>query len=136
MIDIDFSQIVTAETKTQADRKRAHANLADLRWRHETGGLYLPEGIKVHTTREAQAQIASMAYSLNAGLISGRVDWKFADGWQELSTDLFLKMAQAVVNHVKDCFAAEREVARQMNALRGDLSEFDYETAFKQALTR
>lgn len=134
MSNIDLSQMRTAADKQAARRADAMARLAELRWQHETGGLTLPDGTHVATTRQSQAQIASVMQSLEAGLITAPVDWKTASGWVQLSAAQISALAAAVALHVKACFAAERSVAEQLETLPGDLSDVDLPAAFVQAL--
>lgn len=133
MSNIDLTQLITAESQNAQARAAQYAALAALRWRHETGGLTLPDGTSVITTREAQAQIAAMAYSIGAGLVSGPTEWKFASGWQVLSAAQITSLAETVANHVKRCFAAERTVAALMDAEAGDLQAFQIQPHFQAA---
>lgn len=135
MSNIDLTQLNTAEMKAAEARTKAYADLADLRWRRETGGLSLPGGMSIITTRESQAQIAGVVQSINAGLISEPIDWKLASGWQQLTTAQITSVAGAVADHVKQCFAAERAVTAQMDAITGDLAGFDIVAAFDAAYT-
>lgn len=89
--------------------------LAEMRWKRETGGLLLPTGQTIGTTREAQAQISSALMSLQGGLITS-VDWKLGGEWVTLTLDQFAPMAAAVANHVQRCFAAEKAVTDLIGA--------------------
>lgn len=133
MPNIDLTQLITAEDKAATARDEKYAALSNLRWQRETGGLSLPGGIQIITTRESQAQIAGVVQSINAGLISEPLDWKLASGWQQLTTAQITAVAGAVADHVKQCFAAERAVTSQMDAIAGDLSGFDIIAAFDAA---
>lgn len=133
MSNIDLTKLITAQDKAASARAEKYADLANLRWQRETGGLALPGGMSIITTRESQAQIAGVVQSINAGLISEHVDWKLASGWQQLTTAQITAVAGAVADHVKQCFAAERAVTAQMDAIAGDLSGFDIVAAFDAA---
>ncbi len=133
MTNIDLTQLITTGDKLAEARANRYANLARLRWQYETGGVTLPDGTSIATTRESQAQITSVAQSVNAGLITGPVDWKMVDGWQDLPPEQILLIAQVVTDHVKHCFAAERAVSEQMDAISGDLQGFDIQAAFDAA---
>ena len=135
MSNIDLTQLVTAADKSAAARAARQADLAELRWQHETGGLTLPDGRTVMTTRESQAQIAGVVQSINAGLISEPIDWKLASGWAALSAQDVQELARADTTHVKTCFAAERQVAEWLAAQPGDVSAADLRTAFQTALS-
>lgn len=134
MSTIDLSRLVTAEQKQQTRRMQAYAALAALRWQHETGGLHLADGTRIATTRESQAQIASVLQSLNAGLIDGPIDWKTETGWIQLSAAQISSVAASVARHVKACFAAERAVMAELDATGGDLGNIDLQAAFGTAL--
>ena len=116
MSNVDLTQLLTAADKIATARATRYAALAHLRWQRETGGLTLPDGADIVTTREGQAQIAGAVQSITAGLMTGPIDWKLASGWQQLAPDQMLSIARAVIDHVKCCFAAERVVASQMDA--------------------
>ena len=133
MSNIDLTRLITAESKEARARADKYAALAALRWQHETGGITLPDGTNVITTREAQAQIAATAYSIGAGLVSGATESKFASGWQVLSAAQMTSLAKAVANHVKWCFTAERTVAALMDAETGELETFQILPHFQAA---
>ncbi|SER03892.1 DUF4376 domain-containing protein [Thalassovita taeanensis] len=133
MPNIDLSQLVTAEDKATTARAAKYADLADLRWQRETGGLDLPDGLSVTTTREAQAQIASTVQNISAGLITEPVAWKLASGWADLTAAQITVIAGAVTDHVRCCFTAERNVAGQLAAQPGSLSGIDLDTIFGTA---
>ena len=135
MSNIDLTQLITADDKAAEARAKAYADLADLRWQRETGGLSLPGGMSIVTTRESQAQIAGVVQSICAGLISEPLDWKLASGWAALSAQDVQELARAVTTHVKTCFAAERQVAEWLAAQPGDVSAADLRTAFQTALS-
>ena len=128
-------QLITAEEKSTAARAARHADLAELRWQQKTGGLTLPDGRSVMTTRESQAQIAGVVQSINAGLISEPIDWKLASGWAELSAQDVQDLARAVTTYVKTCFATERREADWLAAQLGDVSAADLRAAFQTALS-
>ncbi|KPP86571.1 MAG: protein of unknown function containing DUF4376 domain [Rhodobacteraceae bacterium HLUCCO07] len=133
MSNIDLSQLITPETKVARRRAEKFAELADLRWKREIGGLDLEEGLRVNTSRESQAQIAASVQSIQSGLLKGPVDWKLETGWSKLTTDQILLMGRAVMHHVQRCFAAERQLAARMEECAGDLSDLDLPTAFDEA---
>lgn len=133
MSNIDLKQLILASDKISVARAEKHLALADLRWQRETGGLTLPEGTHIRTTRESQAQISSVMQSITAGLITDPVDWKLTSGWVGISTEQLTEIARRVADHVKRCFAAERYVSEQMEMTPGDLSDFDISAAFDAA---
>lgn len=135
MSNIDLSQLITAQTKLARARADRMAALAEVRWRSETGGPELPDGSRILTTRESQAQLSSAMQMIQAGMMTGPIDWKLASGWQQLDTEQLVVLATAVLAHVRDCFAAEKIVAARMDATPGDLSDFDIVAAFEAART-
>jgi hypothetical protein len=92
------------------------AKLADYRWHKETGGMTLPDGMSILTTREAQAQITSTTLALSLGTVEPPVRWKAESGWVSLGRDEIGFVAAAVALHVKTCFAAEEEVQSRLEA--------------------
>ncbi|MDE4304029.1 DUF4376 domain-containing protein [Phaeobacter gallaeciensis] len=120
--------------EAEAARSVLNANLAAYRWDVETGGVDLG-GSQIETTREAQAQISSTYSALKDGLVTS-VEWKAATGWLVLDLSAFTPIAQAVATHVQACFAAERAVSTQIDALTdAELPGFDVVAAFDAAKT-
>ena len=113
--------------------------LAELRWTRETGGLQLPTGQTIATSREAQGQISGALMSLQGGLIKS-VDWKSGDEWVTLTLEQFAPMAAAVANHVQRCFAAEKAVtdligaAIEVDELAGIELAAEFEAAYSGQL--
>ena len=105
------------------------AHLADYRWRRETGGVELPDGTNILTTREAQAQITSTVLSLSIGSVTPPVRWKAVSGWVSLGAEEMGFLAAAVALHVKVCFMAEETVQGQLESE----PTLDVEQAFEAA---
>ena len=133
MNNITLSQLISAEEKCAQRRTDQYKALAHLRWSRETGGLALPDGTRVLTSRESQAQISGVMACLQSGLIDQPMDWKLATGWVRVTPSQIAQIAAAVSDHVRRCFAAERTVTEQMDTQPGDLSDFDINTAFEVA---
>lgn len=89
--------------------------LADHRWQIETGGVTLPDGSRILTDRESQAQLTSAYQSLTQPFVDS-IDWKAADGWVTVTETELRPIAQAVARHVQGCFKAERQVGEIINA--------------------
>lgn len=99
----------------QLERLRdPRARLADYRWQRETGGMTLPDGTVILTTREAQSQITSTVLSLSIGAATPPIRWKAESGWVSLGTEELGFVAAAVSLHVKLCFQAEEVVELQL----------------------
>lgn len=93
------------------------AELADVRFRHETGGITVA-GAQVRTDRDSQAMITgALAFvQINPGPGSW-IDWKGADGaWVQLDAAAVTSIAKAVAAHVQACFSAERSLAELIAA--------------------
>lgn len=77
------------------------------RWAVETGGITLPNGVKVLTGIDDQTRITSAIAGMEAeGYPS--VDFKAASGWVELSLDELRALRGFVAGHVRACYSAER----------------------------
>lgn len=111
MANIDFSKLITSDQKVSMVRGDVLAQLADLRWQRETGGIALANGKMTSTSRESQMQIINLVQSLEAGLLQAPVVWKFQDGWVKLTQKQAQQVAKAVNEHVRRCFAAEKTVS-------------------------
>lgn len=77
------------------------------RWEVETGGITLPGGVQVGTTKADQDRVTSvMANAESAGVTS--VDFKATSGWVTLSIPEIKAISKAVTLYVQACFTAER----------------------------
>ncbi|MEC9304229.1 MAG: DUF4376 domain-containing protein [Pseudomonadota bacterium] len=90
-------------------------DLADHRWRIETGGVTLPNGARILTDRESQAQVNSAYTTLRDGFIT-TADFKGENGWVLITLAEITPIAKAVARHVQPCFTAERRVGEKINA--------------------
>jgi hypothetical protein len=91
------------------------AELAEARWREETGGLTLPDGTRIKTDRESQALLTGAA--LSATLDPGKdIEWKGVNGWVTLTSAQVLQIAAAVRAHVQSAFSREKVLAEQVEA--------------------
>jgi hypothetical protein len=104
--------------------------LSDLRWRRETGGLTLPDGRTIRTTRESQSQIVGAVTSLSMGLMAEPIEWKLESGWVHLSAAQITGIAALVSRHVAACFGAERAVAEQLDADAATEIEAAFDAAY------
>jgi len=132
-MNIDLTQLRTAEDLAAAARVTVIADLSRIRWQQETGGLTLPDGTAVRTDRETRASITEAVNSLRAGLMAAPVSWKLASGWVDLTQANLEGIAAAVATHVAGCFAAERAVSNQLDGL-ASLDGFDLQAAFDAAI--
>lgn len=133
MSNIDFSQVVTADQKAEAQRLRLLEDLSRIRWECETGGTALPDGTPLPTDATTANKLTSAVKGLQDGMIAEPIAWKFPEGWQDLTQAQIEAAAGAVAQHVQKCFAAERAVSAQIEAL-ADPAGFDVQAAFNSAL--
>ncbi len=104
-----------AEPTLEEAKAAKLAELAEARWREETGGLTLPDGTIIKTDRESQALLTGAAFS--ATLDPGKdIEWKGANGWLTLTSAQILEIAAAVRAHVQAAFSREKALAEQVNA--------------------
>ncbi len=96
-------------------KSRRMAELAALRYQHETAGITL-SGMAIETNRESQALInGAWSFSqLNPAVL---IDWKGANGWVQIDAATIAAIAGAVATHVQACFSTERIHAEAIAAL-------------------
>lgn len=107
-MNIDYSQLITAEAKAEQARQAVVASIATRRWQAETAGISV-SGIAIDTGRDSQALITGAAVSamLDAGY-SAR--WKTPNGFIDLEGQEIIAMATAVRAHVQAAFDRESEL--------------------------
>lgn len=104
----DWSLHAWRDPRTPDERRaQLKANLADQRWSAETGGLTLPNGLRVRTGREDRAAFAQMLADMEAGALDS-VDFKAADSFVTLTREEARAISLAIADHVRACFSAER----------------------------
>jgi hypothetical protein len=88
--------------------------IADKRWREETGGIIV-DGVEIATDRESQALLmgAVLAAQNNPEYA---VNWKAKNGWFELDAATLIAIGNAVRSHVQACFDREKELQEQVEA--------------------
>lgn len=127
--------ITTAAEKAATARAALQADLANIRWQVETGGVTLPNGTSIPTDQQTRVSLTGAVNSLASGMMTAPVAWKFPGGWQDLTEAEINAAAAAVVAHVQDCFEAERSVEAQIAALTdAEVAAFDAQAAFDAAL--
>jgi len=77
------------------------------RWDVETGGITLPNGVKVRTGIDDQTRINSVITGMRSEGYE-TVDFKAASGWIELSLEELRVIRGFIAGHVRACYAAER----------------------------
>ena len=87
------------------------ANLADLRWRVETGGIVLPNGVNVATDDASQRKISELRRRAEMGEVVLPFGFKSQSGWVDVDKATIIVIDRAVSAHVQACYAAERTTA-------------------------
>lgn len=106
------------------------AEVTEKRWRVENGGVTLPNGVKIKTDRESQAQLNSAFTCLKNGIFS-TTPWK-AEGevWIDVGLAEIEPIVRVVAQHVNACFAVERQHHAQIESMYDPsaLLAYDYGT--------
>jgi hypothetical protein len=86
------------------------------RWKVETGGVLLPNGVKVKTDTDDQDRITATVTAMEAvGMES--VDFKADTGWVTLTLSDIQSIRAVIAYHVQACFSAERAHHEAIDAL-------------------
>lgn len=86
------------------------------RWTVETGGITLPNGVRVKTAKDDQDRItATIAGMEGAGIDS--VDFKAEPGWVTVTLAELKDIRTMIALHVQACFSAERSHHEAIDAL-------------------
>lgn len=120
------------EARIEHYRNRLRDELAAVRFNHEVGGVTAPNGVMIHTTREAQSQLSAAYATLKEGLRQ-KVDWKSPNGWIEVTLEHLQPIAAFASAHVQICFSAECNVDQYEISTAPDvesLMEIDIKEAF------
>jgi len=104
--------------------------IAEKRWKVETGGMTLPDGIKVDTAREDQAAIANtLAVWPFTGL--QQISFKAASGFVILTETELQGIAGAIGLFKQACYEAERLHCLQIAGLSdAELLAYDFSTGW------
>ena len=129
VVDMPFNAVMDSngnEIKSSDQVQHDYLNLwkeelkktvTDRRYSVETSGITLPNGVKIKTDRESQAQLSSAYSSLKNGLITD-TQWKGDNGeWVLVTLTEIEPIAQAVAAHVRACFAAEKQHFESIDAI-------------------
>lgn len=92
------------------------AYAADRRWRKETGGVALPNGVVVKTDDAAQRKVAELRRRATAGEIPLPFGFKTATGWIDADLPAIAAIDQAIAAHVAACYALERQIDGEIEA--------------------
>lgn len=95
-------------------KEAKYAEIADSRWRAETGGITL-NGVDVATDRESQALLTAAVLKAQDDP-NYMVNWKARNGWFQLDAATLIAIADAVRAHVQSCFDKEKLLYEQVDA--------------------
>lgn len=115
----------------EAQRAERLAELAAIRYRHETAGVSVA-GAPVRTDRQSQALVTG-AYCTALLNPSAQIDWKGADGnWSRLDAATMTAIAATVSAHVQACFSRECALAELIGAAQtwAELAAIDLESGW------
>lgn len=106
-MNIDLSQLITAEQKAETAKASSKAVIAARRYLAETAGITV-NGMAIDTGRDSQALITGARL---AGMDdpSYVCNWKTPDGFIQLDAETVKAIATTVRAHVQACF--DREAA-------------------------
>lgn len=128
----DFVADTWVDPRTLEQRKDAmRALVAQRRWEVETGGITMPNGMRVLTGRADRDNITSLILTSEAAGIDA-VDFKATSGWVHLSLEEVREVARAIALHVQACFSAERAANSAIDALQtyAEVRSFDLAAGF------
>jgi len=125
----DFVTDTWVDPRTLEQRKDAmRALVAQWRWEAETGGITMPNGMRVLTGRADRDNITSLILTAEAAGIAA-VDFKAANGWVHLTLEEVQEVARAIALHVQACFSAERAHDEAMKDLtEAEIDAYDLAT--------
>lgn len=114
-MNLDFSQMVTAQDKATEALAATKDTVAAKRFERETAGLTYG-GMEVYTDRTTQMKLTGVA--LRAYQDSTyTVDWKLSDGtFKTLTAAEIVAVASAVADYVQACYARESVLVAAVDA--------------------
>lgn len=108
------SKAASVEELASARAERKAAATAR-RYEVETGGITVG-GQRIETDREAQAMIAGAKLYADANP-DALIDWKGANGWQQVDAATMTAIGQSLGSHIQACFSVERAHHEAIDAL-------------------
>lgn len=105
---IDFSKVVTIESKNSERINTLKGIISNKRYEYETKGISV-NGVNIDTGRDSQSLITSAAL---AALIDKTYvcRWKTSSGFITLDSEALLKISQEMRKYVQACFDREEEL--------------------------
>ena len=120
-MNIDLSQLITAEAKAAAAKERLVADIAARRYQAEVSGVVW-QGYGIATDRDSRNLVAQERSAALNGLRGDGDGWKCLDlstgavtFWDASNAEL-IEMADAVYSYVRDCFKREKELLAAVEA--------------------
>lgn len=114
-VEVTFQVINTSLDNIKA---REISNLADLRYKYETGGMFFTseDGTenRVHTDRESQFKILKSSIDAEKGKFESK-RWKTYNGFKELTANDFIKLNDEMSNFIQKCFDKEEQIINKIN---------------------
>lgn len=113
-MNIDYSQLITAEQKAEQARQALVSSIAARRYEAEVGGITL-SGVHIDTDDRSKLLI-------NGAALEATIDpayamqWKTPGGFVELTGEQVIGIARAVRAHVQACFDREAELLAALDA--------------------
>lgn len=105
--------------------------VTSIRWQHETGGLTLPNGVRILTTKNDQDRVNAVLTNMERYAVT-EVDFKTASGWVRASYENVKAIGAAMMQHVQACFTAEKAHHDAIDALASieTVTSYDYATGW------
>lgn len=119
----EFEQVGTPFVVDPPSVAELKAFAADKRWRVETGGVTVGDGVRVKTDRESQSLIGNAVSLLNADAEMTSVEFKAGNGFVTIPRADMLMFGIAVGRFVQRKFAAERRISALIDA--GEITSND-----------
>lgn len=108
--------VVAAHPSQEEIKAQLKAYAADHRWRKETGGVTLPNGVIVRTDDAAQRKVAELRRRAAAGEIPLPFSFKAETGWIDADLSAIQAIDQAIAAHVAACYTLERQIDNEIDA--------------------
>lgn len=103
----DWTTHAWLDPRTLADlRAGLKAEIARRRWEQEVAGLTMPDGLRVGTSREERAALATTIDDMAKADLA-EVDFKTPGGFRRMTRDALQAIAAVITLHVQRCFSAE-----------------------------
>lgn len=107
-------------------RAKLKAQATERRWQVETGGITLPNGIRIATGKDDQERVNAVLSNMERYQLAG-VDFKAKSGWAHLTYPELQAIGEAIVTHVQSCFSAERAHHEAIDGLDSLEAILDYD---------